>query len=359
MGIIGPIISTAGFICVSSGSVRRYKAQAERVGQPPFQTGLGKPQSADMLLTSFQPDRKSHRMVAEIGQARVDDRSARMLGIAVLCVAWLMFSGLDASGKFPLAQLAVMQIVAIRYAGGLVYSIGLIAFRRNYYAFRTAVPLIQLTRGSLLALATSINFVALQYLQLDQSAAIMFSIPLIVCLLSVPLLGEQVGWRRYTAVAVGFIGVIIIIRPGFDGFHWAMLLVVLQATCAAFYMILTRKAAAHDRDETSLLFVGLVGTAATLPFGIANWQPLTAETIIPVLLICICGGLGHHLVIMAHRLAPAPVLAPFGYTHIIWMTLLGYLLFGDVPDEWTLLGAGIVIACGLFLLYRERQIRDH
>ncbi len=269
-----------------------------------------------------------------------------------------MFGGLDASGKFLLSQLAVMQIVLIRYAGGLIYSLGLIAWRGRFSAIHTARPLIQLTRGALLALATSVNFVALQYLQLDQAAAIMFSIPLIVCLLSVPLLAEQVGWRRYTAVAIGFIGVLVIIRPGFEGFHWAMLLIVLQATCAAFYMILTRKVSAYDRDETSLLFVGLVGTMAALPLGIANWQPLTADVAVPVILIGACGGLGHHLVIMAHRLAPAPVLAPFGYTHIIWMTLLGYLVFGDVPDGLTLLGAGIVIACGLFLLYRERQRRE-
>lgn len=296
-------------------------------------------------------------MNTTIGQARADDASARLLGIGFMCAAWLTFSGIDASGKYLTSFFSVMQIVLLRYGGGLIYSLALIAYRRTPGAFRTAKPGIQFLRGAVLVIATAMNFVALQYLQLDQSAAIMFAIPLIVCVLSVPLLGEQVGWRRWAAVMVGLFGVLVIIRPGFEGFHWAMLLVVIQATMAAVYMILTRKVSAYDRDETSLVYTGLIGTILVLPFGWAQWQPLTETTLLPALVIGFCGGLGHHLVIIAHRLAPAPVIAPFGYTHIIWMTLLGFLLFGQLPDLFTLTGASIVISCGLFLLYRENRLK--
>ncbi|NNE22077.1 MAG: DMT family transporter [Rhizobiales bacterium] len=296
-------------------------------------------------------------MNSSIGQARVDDASARLMGIGFMCAAWLTFSGIDASAKFLASFLPVAQIVLLRYGGGLAYSLLLVALKGIPDAFRTARPVLQLLRGSVLVVATAVNFFALRFLQLDQTAAIMFAIPLIVCVLSVPILGERVGWRRWAAVVVGFIGVLIIIRPGFDSFHWAMLLVVVQAIMAAIYMILTRKVSAHDRVETSLFYTGLVGTVLVLPFGVAQWQPLSEATLLPALVIGFCGGLGHHLVIIAHRLAPAPVIAPFGYTHIIWMTLLGYLLFNQLPDAFTIVGASIVVSCGLFLLYREHRLK--
>ena len=289
------------------------------------------------------------------GQADINDGSARLLGITCMCGAWLVFSGIDASAKFLTGYLAVAQIVLLRYGGGLLYSLGLVLISRDLSLLKSASPGLQMLRAVLLTVSTALNFFVLRYLQLDQTAAIMFSIPLAVCALSVPLLGEQVGWRRWLAVFVGFVGVLVIIRPGFDGFHWAMLLVVAQAFFAAIYMILTRKVAAFDRDLTSLFYVGLIGTVIVLPFGFSVWQPLDSTTLIPALIIGFCGGLGHHLVIAAHRLAPAPVLAPFGYSHIIWMTLLGYLIFDQLPDMPTVFGAAIVVLCGLFLLYRERR----
>jgi drug/metabolite transporter (DMT)-like permease len=299
------------------------------------------------------------KMIPAAGHADINDASARFLGIILTCCAWFVFSGVDASGKYLTALYAVGQIVLIRYGGGLIYSLFLIAAKGNFSSFRSARLGLQITRATLLAAATTVNFIALRYLQLDQTAAIMFAIPLVVCVLSVPILGETIGWRRWTAVLVGLLGVLIIIRPGFATFHWAMLLVLIQATCAALYMILTRKVSAYDRNETSLFYTGLIGTLLTLPFGIMQWQPVTGETWLPVLVLGFCGGLGHHLVIAAHRLAPAPIVAPFGYTHIIWMTLLGYLLFNQLPDAFTLLGASVVICCGLFLLYRERQLNKH
>ena len=294
-------------------------------------------------------------MSLHAGQADANDVSARVMGITLMCGAWLVFSGIDASAKSLTGSLAVAQIVLLRYGGGFIYSLALIAFKRDVSALKSSTPKTQALRAVLLTGATTVNFVALRYLQLDQTAAIMFSIPLIVCALSVPMLGEQVGWRRWVAVLIGLFGVLIIIRPGFASFHWAMLLVLVQATLAAFYMILTRKVAAYDRDETSLFYNGLIGTALILPFGLVEWQALDQTTILPAIIIGFCGGLGHHLIIAAHRLAPAPVIAPFGYTHIIWMTLLGFILFDQLPDMYTLLGAGIVVSCGLFLLYREQR----
>ena len=204
---------------------------------------------------------------------------------------------------------------------------------------------------------TFLNFMALQYLRLDQTSAIFFSNPLWVCALSPFLLGERIGPRRWAAVIVGFLGVLLIIRPGADGFHWAMLLSVTVAIIAAMYQIITRKIGGRDPALVSLLLPSIVGTALAMPLGIVNWYVPAWGLVGVMLLMGIAGGVGHHLLIKAHTLAPAPTLAPFVYTQIIWMIIVGYVVFGDVPDVHTLIGASIVVSSGLYVYYREQAAK--
>lgn len=310
-------------------------------------------------MTARPPDTAPDDLVPPPGatsrHAQSDDASARLLGMLLLSLGWLAFSGIDGSAKYMSGFLPVVQIVFLRYSGALVYCAALVTVRGVSRPLATQAFWMQMLRGVLLVASTGLNFFSLRYLQLDQTSAIMFAVPLIVCALSVPLLGEQVGWRRWSAVGVGLAGVMVIVRPGFEGFHWAMLLVVLNAFLAALYFLFTRKVTARDRDETSLIYSVLIGTAITLPFAVAAWQPITGWVILPAILIGLFGGIGHHLIVVAHRLAPAPVIAPFSYTHIIWMTALGYVLFGHVPDTLTAAGAAIIVASGLFLIARERR----
>jgi drug/metabolite transporter (DMT)-like permease len=222
---------------------------------------------------------------------------------------------------------------------------------------RTSRPWLQLGRSTLLLVSTGLNFVALRYLQLDQAIAIIFCTPFIVAALGGPILGEWIHWRRWTAIIVGFCGVLLVARPGAGGIHPAALLSVMGAFCYAIYSISTRILARTDSNETTNFYSNLVGAVAVsvaIPF---FWTPQNDPLII--VLMCIMGlfsGTGHYLLIIGHRLAPASVLAPFIYTEIVWMIALGYVVFGDVPNRWTLAGVAVVIGSGLYLLYRERMV---
>jgi drug/metabolite transporter (DMT)-like permease len=225
----------------------------------------------------------------------------------------------------------------------------------NPQVMRTRRPWLQLGRSALLLASTVLNFFALRYLQLDEAVSIIFCTPFIVAALGGPMLGEWIGWRRWTAIVVGFAGILLVTRPGAGGIHPAALLVVGAAICYALYSISTRVLARSDSDATTNFYSNLVGAAGisvAVPFyWTAQGDPLV------IVLMCSMGlfsGFGHFLLVRAHRLTPAGVLAPFIYTEIVWMIALGFLVFGDVPSRWTLAGAAIVILSGLYLLYRER-----
>ena len=198
---------------------------------------------------------------------------------------------------------------------------------------------------------------ALRYLQLDEALAILFSTPFLVALLCGPLLGEWVGWRRWTAISVGFLGVLLVARPGFAGLHPAALLSLGSAVCYSLYVISTRVLARSDSSETTLFYSNLVGAVAMLPVIPFVWTPPDNAFVMALMvLVGALGSGGHYLLIRGHRLAPASTLAPFIYTQMVWTTTLGFLVFGDVPHRWTIVGGLVVVSSGLYLLYRERQI---
>jgi drug/metabolite transporter (DMT)-like permease len=212
----------------------------------------------------------------------------------------------------------------------------------------------QLLRGGVMSLSTLLNFTALKYLRMDQTIAITFLTPLLVALLAGPLLGEWVGWRRMVAIVVGFLGVAIVVRPDIGFVHWAMLLSIAATFCYALYNIATRYMAPLDSAAVMQFYTPLGGLILFGPTVFFVWETPQSFAAWSILIACgLLGSVSHWFLILAHRLAPASLVAPFVYTEIVWIVALGALIFGDWPDAWTLAGATIVIASGLYLLYRE------
>jgi len=282
----------------------------------------------------------------------------RLTGIALMCGAVVLFACNDAVAKYLNGHMHTVQVVWARYMAAFVLALFMSNPIGRPQVMRTARPWLQLGRSGLLLGSTVLNFFALRYLQLDQAVAIIFCTPFIVAVLGGPMLGEWIRWRRWTAIIVGFCGVLLVTRPGAGGIHPAALLSLAAAICYAIYTISTRILSRHDSDDTTNFYSNLVGAAAiciAVPF---FWTPQSDPKVL--ILMCTMGlfsGLGHYLLIVGHRLAPAAVLAPFIYTEIVWMIALGYLIFGDVPNSWTLAGVAVVIASGLYLLYRERVVK--
>jgi drug/metabolite transporter (DMT)-like permease len=285
---------------------------------------------------------------------RVDERRRRLVGIALMCGAVLSFSFLDASAKWLNRTLDPMLTVWVRYIGSVVFVSLFVNPWTTPGVTRTRRPWLQAGRSLLLLASTALNFIALQYLQLTETVSIIFATPLLVALLAGPLLGEWAGPRRLAAIGVGFIGILIVTRPGF-GLHPAALLSLTGAVCYALYSVATRVLAGYDSSATTMFYSGLAGVLLVTPIVPWVWAvPDSGLVWMMMIVVGACGAFGHWLLILAHARAPAPVLSPFIYTQIAWMIVLGFLLFGDLPDRWTLAGSAIVIASGLYLLYRER-----
>lgn len=281
----------------------------------------------------------------------------RIVGIGLMVAAFATFALLDAMAKYLVVSIGVGLIVFARYALSFVF-VSLWVWQQGGAALLvTNHGPLQVVRGLLLVVSTLTNFTAVGYLQLAQTASINFSNPLWVCALSPLLLGERVGLRRWVAVIIGFFGVLIIIRPGTLSFHWAMLLSLISALSTALYQIATRKVGAEDRALTSLFYVSLVGSIAAAPLAPVGWVTPDFGQWGILVLMAFCGMFGHFMLIQAHRMAPAAVLAPYVYIQIIWMTLIGFVLFGDLPDAMTIAGGSVVVASGLYVFYRERQVR--
>ena len=290
-------------------------------------------------------------MIESVEKAQRD----RLTGILLMCGAVFLFAGSDASAKFLNGHMDTIQVVWARYMSAFILALFMFNPIRRPQVMRTSRPWLQLARSTLLLVSTALNFVALRYLQLDQAVAIIFCTPFMVAALGGPILGEWIRWRRWTAIIVGFCGVLLVTRPGAGGIHPAALLSVIGAACYAVYSISTRILARTDSNETTNFYSNLVGAvlvSLAVPF---FWTPQSDPKVI--ILMCTMGlfsGTGHYLLIMGHRLAPAAVLAPFIYTEIVWMIALGFLVFGDVPNRWTMAGVAVVVCSGLYLLYRER-----
>jgi drug/metabolite transporter (DMT)-like permease len=277
-----------------------------------------------------------------------------------MLLAYLLFAVTDSSVKWlSLAGLPALQLAFMRYAVHLGLSTGPMLGRdHSGWTAPRRQALAMLLRGGLLMVSTVTNFIALRYIDLTMSAAILFSSPIIVSALSGPLLGERVGPWRWAAILAGFGGVLIVVRPWAADFHWAALLSLTAATALALFSIMTRAMAGVAAPRTMQLYAGLVGTVALAP---AAWLVWTApESTLQWALMLGIGATawaGHHFFSEAHGYAPASVLMPFSYSLLFYLPVAGYVLFGDLPDGQTLLGALVVAAAGLVIWWRERRWR--
>ncbi|MBM3528477.1 MAG: DMT family transporter [Alphaproteobacteria bacterium] len=286
-----------------------------------------------------------------------EQRRQRLIGIGLMTVAVLLFAVLDATAKYLGGHLDTLQVVAMRFVTAFFVALIFSNPILRPGMLRTARPGLQLVRGLFLVSTTICNFFAFRYLQLDEALAILFATPFLVAAVAGPILGEWIGWRRWTAIGVGFAGVLVVIRPGLGGMQWAALISVGAAIFYAAYAIATRMAMRHESSETTLFYANLVGLLTMLPVLPFVWTTPSPLDFVMLVGVGALGTLGHFLLILAHRRTPASTLSPFMYTQLIWATALGYLVFNDVPNRWTLIGAGIVVASGLYLLYREQKVR--
>jgi drug/metabolite transporter (DMT)-like permease len=286
----------------------------------------------------------------------LDSGRNRLIGIGMVSAAVLCFSILDTSAKWLVSGLPLLQIVFMRFLGHTVFTAAVMMPRSRMNLLRTRRPWLQLLRAMMLPCMTAMNFWALQYLQLAETGSIQFLAPIVVALLGVRLLGERLDTGRWIAIVVGFVGVLIILQPGSRGFHPAMLVSLLQTMLYACFILLTRVLASADRPESTNFLSALGSTIVIAPFGLAAWQmPSSALEWFLVIVTGVTGGLGHYLLALAHRFAPASTLSPFIYQQILYMCLLGYLVFGDVPRPAVVVGAAVVVASGCYLLLRERR----
>lgn len=282
---------------------------------------------------------------------------AGVKALVPLIGATVVFAFLDTSAKIAGYHLPVIEISWFRYLINLVLAIIVLNPVSAPDAWRFDRPLLQVVRSLLLTCMTLANFAALHYLQLAEATAIGFLSPLVITVLSVIFLDEKIGIRRVIAILAGFSGVLLITRPGFGAFQPAVLLSLTAMLCGAVYNLVTRQLATRVNPGSLVISLAAVPSVLLLPGVVWSWQTPSEPWLWALLLLMgAAGGFGHFLVMTAHRYASAAALAPYGYVQLVWMVISGYLVFGDVPAVWTLTGAGVVVASGLYLLHRERVV---
>ncbi len=286
-----------------------------------------------------------------------DTGTSTLKGIGLMCIALVLFSALDTTAKYIATRtgLPVSQVTWLRFTSQVALTIlvfGVLAVPRMLYTQKLAH---QTLRSFLMLGSTVFNFMALKTLRLDQTLTIGFLAPFVVALLAGPFLGEWIRWRRLLAIIVGFCGILVVVRPGYTPFEFGMVFAALGTLCYAVFILLTRYLSRFDPPEVTIFYSMLAGVFVMAPFAISEWiNPPDFLTWLLLLSMGFWGGAGHYVFILAYRLAPASTLAPFIYFGLITHTTLGYVVFDQLPDQWTIVGALIVIASGLYLLHRER-----
>lgn len=287
------------------------------------------------------------------GPETVSGANARARGIALMLLCTLTFAVMDGLSKLLIETYPVSQIMFVRYAFFLLFVIALT--RPRNVAPRLAVrrPWYQVLRAGLLVADQVVFILGLSYLALADAQVLVSASPLLVAALSVPLLGERVGPRRWIAIFVGFLGVIFVLHPDGDLFRPAALFPLTAAALFALYQIMTRVVSRSDSQESTFLYTALVGAVAfglAAPFG---WVPPDADGWLLLAAVAVVGCTAHILLIKALALAPVALLQPFFYMTLVWAVVVGYLMFATVPAPVTLAGAATIVAAGLYTLHRE------
>jgi len=279
-----------------------------------------------------------------------------MRGILYMMAAVALFAIQDTISKHLSAGYPAVEVAWFRYVSGLAAVLLLLPWLGARTALSSRRPGFQVLRGVLLYSSTVLFVMAIYYIPLPTATAIGFVSPLFLTALSIPFLGEKVGRRRWAAICVGFVGVLIVIRPGFSEFQWPLLIPIVMAIAYAFYQVATRLIRDADRPITSLLYPTVTGCAiGALPVPFIWVAPDAFDASLMVLL-GFCGTASHFCLVRAFALAPATTLAPFTYTQLLWVTWLSYLFFHDIPDLPTLAGAAVIVGSGLYVFYRERRV---
>jgi len=279
-----------------------------------------------------------------------------LLGITWMLATMFCFVTLDSTAKYLMQTYPVVQVIWARFFFHLLFVIVLMG-PQLARRIKSQSLLHQGMRSLFMFTTTVLFFVGISLLPLTTAATIMFMSPVIVTILAIPLLGEKVGLRRWMGIVIGFAGALVVMRPGTDSLQLSILIVLAAAVTHALYQVFTRKLGTRDSPMTSLFYTAIIGalvTTVVVPF---YWQPVIAFDWLLFVFAGIAGGIGHLCLIRALRHAPASVVAPFSYSSLLWATVFGFVLFGDLPDVWTLSGAALIICSGLYIFHREQAVK--
>lgn len=289
----------------------------------------------------------------------VTDAEARShrVGIVLALMTVFVFAAQDGITKVLVRDYSPAQIIMVRFWAFAVFAVVFAAMRGGLGpTMRSKTPALQIFRSVLLILQMMVFALGLRYLGLADAHALFATYPLMATALAVPILGEHVGWRRFMAVGVGFLGALVIIRPGLTVFDPAGFIQLSAALGFAVYSLLTRKASFKDGFATSIFYLGTFGAIAATVIGLPFWKTPTGNDLALMLILSSTGIIGHLFLIKALEFAPATLLQPFNYTSLVWATLIGFTVFGEIPDGWTVAGAMLIVGAGGYVVWRERRI---
>ena len=271
-----------------------------------------------------------------------------------MLISMFIFSAVDTQAKFLTATIDPLQVAWFRQMG-LFVGVVILLIWRGRQILRTAKFGLQISRGACAALSTSLFIIGVSYVPLADAVAVTFIAPLLVTIMGALVLGEYVGIHRWTAVIVGFIGTLIIIRPGFDSFHPALIFPLIAACLFAGRQVISRSLSGIDKTETTVAYTAMASTfVLSLPIPFVWTTPQTSTEILLIIFMASMAAIAELLVIKALEIALAVVVSPMQYTIIIWSSFYGFMVFDQLPDFYTLSGTAIIILSGLYTLHRER-----
>lgn len=279
------------------------------------------------------------------------------LGILLMMCTCFVFAVQDGISRHLAGEYNVFMVVMIRYWFFAAFVMTVTARQAGSLraAAATTQPVLQITRGALLALEICVMVTAFVLLGLVESLAIFAGYPLIVAALSGPILGETVGWRRWVAIGIGFVGILVILKPGFGVFSPYALVALASTTLFALYSLLTRYAARKDSAATSFFWTGTVGAVVMTSVGMFHWEPMIPADWGWMAALCVTGALGHYMLIRCYEVAEASAVQPFTYLHLVFGAMFGVLVFGETLRANVLAGTFIVVGAGIFTLLREQR----
>ena len=278
------------------------------------------------------------------------------LGIYLMVATTFVFAMQDGISRHLAGEYNVFMVVMIRYWFFAAFVITIASRQAGGVrsAAKTVQPGLQLFRSLLLAAEICVMVGAFVLLGLVEAHAIFACYPLLVAALSGPVLGEKVGWRRWAAIGIGFVGILVILRPGITVFSVEALVPLCAAFMFALYNLLNRYAARKDRAATSFFWTGTVGAVVMTLIGVWFWEPMTRPDWAWMALLCVTGASGHYLLIRTYEVAEASAVQPFAYLQLVFATALGLVVFGETLATHVLIGGAIVVSAGLFTLWRAR-----